>query len=101
MTEREAASLLLKAAQRGDIKASALGIWAASFGLPTIKSGEPAETLLCSACDDEHPLLFLDNEIADCGDCGRRLQYRPEMPIDALTRFRCLFCEVRRLGLDR
>ena len=58
-----------------------------------------AEVLICKRCDEHHPLVYFDNAIAACSDCGVRVQYRPEMPTDALTRFRCLICEVKHQGL--
>ena len=100
MTEREAA-ILLRAMQRGDIEpAAAVGAWGASFGLPVVKfEDDVAEVLICKRCDEHHPLVYFDNAIAACSDCGVRVQYRPEMPTDALTRFRCLICEVKHQGL--
>jgi hypothetical protein len=99
MTEREAATLLLTAAQRGQFEASAIAYFAASFGLSTIDPGKPAPCLLCRLIGDGYPLIFLDNEVAACGDCGRQVQYRPDIPTDANTKFQCLFCAIKELGL--
>ena len=42
---------------------------------------DPAPTVIvCALCDDDHPLLFLDNQVADCVACGRRVQFRPDCP---------------------
>jgi hypothetical protein len=43
------------------------------------KLGAPT-LIVCALCDDEHPLMFLDNQVADCVSCGRRVQFRPDCP---------------------
>jgi hypothetical protein len=53
--------------------------------------GDPIDVIVCVLCDDEHPLILLDNEIADCCRCGRRVQFRPECPAGPKT---CIECAV-------
>jgi hypothetical protein len=44
-------------------------------------AGDPSPTLIvCALCDDDHPLVFLDNQVADCVACGCRVQFRPDCP---------------------
>ena len=49
--------------------------------LVLVADGDPRPTLIvCVLCDDDHPLIFLDNQVADCVGCGRRVQFRPDCP---------------------
>jgi hypothetical protein len=42
------------------------------------------DIVVCQLCDDDHPLIFLDNETGDCLRCRRRLQFRPDCPRGAM-----------------
>jgi hypothetical protein len=48
--------------------------------LPVARPGEAIDFVICVPCGDGHPLILLDNEIADCCKCGIRVQFRPECP---------------------
>ena len=58
------------------------------------ENGQPVDVIVCCACDDDHPLLRLEHEIADCADCGRRLQFDPRLPHDG--RMLCVWCALTR-----
>jgi hypothetical protein len=64
-------------------------------GFVAVAPGEAVAAVISLACDDRHPLRFLDNEIGECVDCGRRVQFRPDVPTPAPKI--CAWCMVRRL----
>jgi hypothetical protein len=66
-------------------------------GFMPAATGEAIGAVVSLACDDRHPLCFLDNEIGECVDCGRRVQFRPDVPTPAPKI--CAWCVVRRLEL--
>lgn len=50
-------------------------------GLPiAVWRGEEFDAVVCVRCDDDHPLLMLDNLIGECGRCAGRVQFRPTSP---------------------
>jgi hypothetical protein len=59
-------------------------------------NGGPSTTILCRACDDDHPLLQLDNDIDDCVGCRRRVQFRQCMPPGPHLCFWCAVASIRR-----
>jgi hypothetical protein len=57
----------------------------------------PDSVLVCVPCDDDHPLLHLDNVLGDCAGCGRRLQLRPGLPPEVMRLpLLCPFCALVR-----
>jgi len=104
MTEIEALRLLLAAQQEGRLKAYAMADaprWVT--GIPRadpLEPGEEVEAVFCSLCDDDHPLISLDNEIGQCSRCQRRVQHRPS--VQAGWPLFCLFCALTFIkGPDR
>ncbi|HEV2098728.1 MAG TPA: hypothetical protein VGR45_07345 [Stellaceae bacterium] len=94
LTERQAFEILMRAVKEGkaagftDREAKSL----ADGPIPeeiAPYDGEVVDAILCRACDDDHPLLELDNEVGECASCGRRVQFRPHCPPGPKT---CLFC---------
>jgi len=93
LSQREVIELLVRASRSGRFQSFAAPEFAGLAGLPAFVGGDTADVLLCMRCDDAHPLLFLDNLIGHCGDCGCRVQYRPDAPITTgRTRLQCVFC---------
>src|SRR5215831_14798096 len=90
--EVELIDMLLHAARSGAFDTVVDPAMSELVGLPGIELGAVAAVLLCMACDDERPLLSIDNLVGDCGSCGRRVQYRPDAPVGAETELECLFC---------
>jgi hypothetical protein len=48
------------------------------FQIVEPEEAEIADAMICIAITD--PLIFPDNEIASCADCGKLLQHRPNAP---------------------
>jgi hypothetical protein len=94
MTEREAMDFLLAAYR---VKMVTHGEAREVFDLPVPEdiaphqAGDNVDMIICRPCDDQHPLLQIDNQISDCGKCGRPVQFRPHCPPGIKT---CLFCAV-------
>ena len=74
---------------RAEAEQKALTWMRPPLGLRVYPPGERIDVIVCVPCDDDHPLLLLDNEVADCSKCGRRVQHRPNCPAGPKT---CLHC---------
>jgi len=101
VTEDEAADIVKRAMIAGRIESYGdPRLWAGSERLEhNVKPHDPQAApsynlILCRRCDDAHPLMFLDNETADCCVCGCRVQFRPDVPPGPKT---CLICAATQL----
>jgi hypothetical protein len=62
-------------------------------GTVDLKPGERVGVIVGRLCDDHHPLRRLNNRIGQCSDCGRRVQFRPDVRSGVLL---CAWCAVAR-----
>lgn len=82
ISEQDAMDLLLAATREGRLEGSALPEvpWPAATGITGHRPGDSYDVVLCMLYGEDRGLLLADNRLADCRDCGRRVQYRPGSP---------------------